>query len=219
MAERGEVAGVEDAYIHFNNLGGSTFDIMVGQFQTSDPLMKRELRLTYEDYLIYKTKVGDSQTNLTYDRGVMVTYGIESTGTDLVGMVVNGNGKPEAGEDRKFDHDKYKNFGFRIIQDIGESLPVGYYFTPGRNSAASATKNKVLYHGPDWSGQRHVRPDLPVPAARTPTRPSSPTPPNRDRGHGGRTGLSPRSGTVPATTSPCCTTTSIRTWTPTTTRP
>ena len=58
MSETGEVAGVEDAYMHFNDLGGVPFDIMVGQFQTCDPLMKRELRLTYEDYLIYKTRVG-----------------------------------------------------------------------------------------------------------------------------------------------------------------
>ena len=96
MDERGEVAGVEDAYIHFNNIGGVPFDIMVGQFQTSDPLMKRELRLTYEDYNIYGTAIGQSAIKLTYDRGVMLTYDIESTGTGLVGLVVNGNGKPDA---------------------------------------------------------------------------------------------------------------------------
>jgi hypothetical protein len=50
MSEKGEVAGVEDAYVHFNNLFGADFDLMVGQFQVSDPLFKRELRLTYEDY-------------------------------------------------------------------------------------------------------------------------------------------------------------------------
>lgn len=31
-----------------------------------------ELRLTYEDYNIYKTSIGQSMTNLTYDRGVVV---------------------------------------------------------------------------------------------------------------------------------------------------
>lgn len=149
MDERGEVAGVEDAYIHFNNLGGSTFDIMIGQFQTSDPLMKRELRLTYEDYNIYKTKIGDSQTNLTYDRGVMLTYDIESTGTGLVGLVVNGNGKPDAGEDRKFDQDKYKNFAFRISQDIGDYFGVGYYIYSGEELGGVGYKNKILYNGVD----------------------------------------------------------------------
>jgi len=58
LSERGEVAGIEDAYIHFDNVWGANLDIMAGQFQTSDPLMKRELRLTYEDYMIYKTNIG-----------------------------------------------------------------------------------------------------------------------------------------------------------------
>jgi hypothetical protein len=151
MDERGEVAGVEDAYIHFNNIGGRQFDIMIGQFQTSDPLMKRELRLTYEDYNIYRTRIGDSQTNLTYDRGVMVTYDFESTGTGLVGLVVNGNGKPDAGDDRKFDTDKYKNFGFRINQAIGDPMSLGYYFYSGMEKAIGGVgaKNELIYHGPD----------------------------------------------------------------------
>jgi len=153
MDERGEVAGVEDAYIHFNNLGGHQFDIMVGQFQTSDPLMKRELRLTYEDYSIYKENIGASQTDLTYDRGVMVTYDFESSGTGLVGMVVNGNGKPAAGNDRKFDTDKYKNYGARIIQSIGDPLSVGYFFYSGQEKEATGVEatNSLIYHGPDFA--------------------------------------------------------------------
>ena len=38
MSERGEIAGIEDAYIHFDNVFGTNLDIMVGQFQTSDPI-------------------------------------------------------------------------------------------------------------------------------------------------------------------------------------
>ncbi len=152
MDERGEVAGIEDAYVHFNNIGGVPFDIMIGQFQTSDPLMKRELRLTYEDYNIYRTKVGDSNIDLTYDRGIMVTYDIESTGTGLVGMLVNGNGKPDAGDDRKFDTDNFKNFGFRLIQSIGDPLSLGYFFYSGQEMDlnAGSAKNKVTFHGPDF---------------------------------------------------------------------
>ncbi|MCB1183099.1 hypothetical protein KDM41_06685 [bacterium] len=154
MNERGEVAGIEDAYIHFNNVGGRPFDIMVGQFQTSDPLMKRELRLTYEDYLAYKTKIGDSRTTLTYDRGLMMTYDIESTGTGLVGMVVNGNGKPEAGDDHRFDDDGYKNYGLRLTQALGEFLSVGYFGYTGREETAPIGSdptftNKLSWHGPD----------------------------------------------------------------------
>ena len=95
LSEMGEIAGVEDAYIHFNDLFGADFDLMVGQFQVSDPLFKRELRLTYADYHIYKVRVGDTVTNLTYDRGVMFSLGTD-IGLDAFFSVVNGNGKGEA---------------------------------------------------------------------------------------------------------------------------
>lgn len=152
MNERGEVAGIEDAYIHFDNVRGSQLDILVGQFQTSDPLMKRELRLTYEDYMVYKTSIGLSETNLAYDRGVMLMYGIPSTGTDIMAMVVNGNGKPHA-VDRRLDKDNYKNFGVRLLQGLGDKLSFGAYFYTGKEeiSAADGTirDNSITYFGPD----------------------------------------------------------------------
>ncbi|MBD3235933.1 MAG: hypothetical protein GF330_04455 [Candidatus Eisenbacteria bacterium] len=151
MSERGEVAGIEDAYVHFNDLAGQPLDLMVGQFQTSDPLMKRELRMTFEDYEIYKRKVGDSGVNLTYDRGFMATYTIEPTGTDLVAMLVNGNGKDEAGDDHKFDSDDFKNGGARISQAVGEFGSLGGFVYFGREEAASGAENEVLYWGPDLS--------------------------------------------------------------------
>jgi hypothetical protein len=153
MDERGEVAGVEDAYIHFNNIGGRPWDIMVGQFQTSDPLMKRELRLTYEDYNIYKRAIGQSSITLTYDRGVMTTYDFESTGTGLIGLVVNGNGKPDADENHRYDQDRYKNFGFKVTQDVGDLLGLGYYYYQGKelDLGGSGVKNEVTYHGPDFT--------------------------------------------------------------------
>ncbi|MFP4547184.1 MAG: hypothetical protein ACLFQM_03565 [Fidelibacterota bacterium] len=155
LSERGEVAGLEDAYIHFNNIRGMEMDLMVGQFQTCDPLMKRELRLTFEDYMIYKRKIGNSRTNLAYDRGIILTYGIEKTGTDLVAMVVNGNGIPHAGPDKMFDDDKYKNFGLRIAQGIGENIGVGgfvYYGKEAQLDIGGMPKdmtNEMLYYGPD----------------------------------------------------------------------
>ncbi len=151
MSERGEVAGIEDAYVHFNNIGGSEFDIMVGQFQTSDPLMKRELRLTFEDYQLYKYKPGLSGIDLTYDRGVMFVYGISKTGTDLIMSVTNGNGKDPADPDtKKFDSDNYKNIGFRVAQGIGENLTIGGFYYTGKERLAS-TDNTVQYVGPDFN--------------------------------------------------------------------
>ncbi len=124
FSERGEVAGVEDAFIMFNNLFGSELDVYLGQFQVCDPLFKRELRLTLEDYQIYRTKVGNSNINLTYDRGVMLTYGFD-TGTDLTLEVVNGSGIGAADVLRNFDNDKYKNLFGRISQDVGSFMRIG----------------------------------------------------------------------------------------------
>lgn len=155
MYEAGEVAGIEDAYIHFDNVFGSNLDIMVGQFQTCDPLMKRELRLTYEDYWIYKVRVGSSRNNLTYDRGVILSYDIEKTGTGLVGMIVNGNGKPQAVDD-KFDNDQYKNIGLRLSQSITEGLRIGGFYYQGQEAkyhVGGRSMNETVYYGLDVSFQ------------------------------------------------------------------
>ena len=149
LSEYGEVAGVEDAYLHFNDLFGQPLDIMVGQFQTSDPLMKRELRLTYEDYQIYKQRIGASQTSLAYDRGVLVSYDIAATKTGLLAMVVNGNGIPEA-EAGVYDRDDRKNLVGRITQDLGEIAMLGGFYYDGREQLDFG-ENEVTYWGVDGS--------------------------------------------------------------------
>jgi hypothetical protein len=151
MNETGEVAGIEDAYIHFDNVFGTNLDVMVGQFQTCDPLMKRELRLTYEDYMIYKTKVGLSGTNLTYDRGVILAYGIDKTGTDLIAQIVNGNGKGEA-ENHKFDNNSFKNVGLKLHQNISDIGSIGLFYYTGKDTeyfAGGESENEIMYYGPD----------------------------------------------------------------------
>jgi hypothetical protein len=148
MDERGEVAGVEDAFVYFNNLLGRELDISAGQFQVSDPLFKRELRLTYEDYQIYKTRVGDSTVNLTYDRGFIFSYS-PLGGTDLVMELLNGNGKAPAGEDGgAFDDDSFKNILLRGSQDLMEGLRLGAFYYYGRHTADEIT-NRTNYWGID----------------------------------------------------------------------
>lgn len=151
MSERGEVAGVEDAILHFDDLFDTGLDVAVGQFQTSDPLMKRELRLTFEDYVLYKAKPGMSGTDLTYDRGLMMGYGIESSGTDFVATITNGNGVGEADEHRQFDADNHKNVGLRVMQGLGERVSVGFFGYKGRDffGPAGATANDITWVGPD----------------------------------------------------------------------
>ncbi len=143
--ERGEVAGLEDAYIHFKNIGNSAFDLMIGQFQVSDPLFKRELRLTFEDYQIYRIHPGDSKANLTYDRGIIATYGFDF-GLDLVAMAVNGNGINPA-ENRLFDSDNSKNFAFRATQNTGVGR-IGAFVYSG-NESNGINENNISIYGPD----------------------------------------------------------------------
>lgn len=136
FSERGEVAGIEDAFVMFNNLFGSDLDFYIGQFQVSDPLFKRELRLTFEDYQIYRTKVGESNVNLTYDRGIMFTFGFP-TKTDFTLEILNGSGIGEANPLRNFDSDKYKNFVFRASQDIGDNFRLGGFAYLGKEEQKS----------------------------------------------------------------------------------
>lgn len=104
--EHGEV-GVEDAFVQRNDLGGKPIDLVLGQFQVSDPLFKRELRLELEDYAIYRARIGDTRADLTYDRGVLATW--SPSRFDFAAAVVNGTGKRAADDGERFDTDAPKN--------------------------------------------------------------------------------------------------------------
>ena len=146
MSERGEVAGLEDAYIQFTDLVGTGVSLMVGQFQASDPMFKRELRLEYEDYQPYRVRVGDARADLTYDRGVMAV-GSPWEGADVAVLMVNGRGLEEADEARFFDRDSGKNFGLRLSQELGP-LRLGGYGYFGTESA-DGVDDRIRIWGPD----------------------------------------------------------------------
>ena len=138
----------------FNNLFNIDLDLYVGQFQISDPLFKRELRLTLEDYQLYKSTPGLSDANLTYDKGIMLTLGLE-TGTDIILEVVNGNGLVNADASHLFDKDDYKSVVGRVSQDIGDFLRIGAFAYTGAEDQISDNlgnvKNNVFIWGPDAS--------------------------------------------------------------------
>jgi hypothetical protein len=152
FSERGEVAGMEDAFIMFNNLFNEDLDLYVGQFQVSDPLFKRELRLTFEDYQIYRTKPGLTSSNLTYDRGLMLTYGLPS-GTDIILEILNGTGIGAANSFKIFDDDRYKNFFGRISQDVTEGVRIGAFGYYGKENLednfSRKFTNSFFMWGPD----------------------------------------------------------------------
>ncbi len=146
FSERGSVAGIEDAFIMFNNVLSDKIDLDLygGQFQVSDPLFKRELRTELEDYKIYSVTPGRSFANLKYDRGLMFTYGAP-TKTDLTLEVINGSGI-----DTKdvFDVDKHKNFLLRASQEITPYLRVGGFGYYGKEQPDSVS-NELYMAGAD----------------------------------------------------------------------
>ncbi len=124
ILEEGDVGKIEDAFLFFNDLFGSELDFSIGQFQVSDPVFKRELRLTRADYLIYKVRPGLSNIDLTYDRGIMLSYGT-ATNTDIIFEVVNGSGIGTPFGNGNFDRDKYKNVFGRVLQGITDEFRIG----------------------------------------------------------------------------------------------
>lgn len=146
MSERGEVAGLEDAYIQFTDVAGSGVALLVGQFQVSDPLFKRELRLEYEDYQPYRVRVGLAAADLTYDRGVMAVWSPRE-GTDVSAQLVTGRGLNHASANRQYDGDDAKSTMVRISQDVGP-VRVGAFGYRGYE-VASGTRNTITMWGPD----------------------------------------------------------------------
>jgi len=141
FSERGEIAGLEDALLVYTDFLGTGINLTLGQFAVSDPLFKSELRYTLEPYKIYSAKPGTSTTDLKYDKGLVFDKGF-STGTTVVGQIVNGNGIGEADNGYLFDKDKYKNFMLRVNQEIGQFITIGFFGYTGREEI-----NDVIYAG------------------------------------------------------------------------
>ena len=148
LSERGEIAGLEDAYLQFTDIGGSGVSVMAGQFQVSDPLFKRELRLTFEDYQLYRIRMGDARADLTYDRGIMVPFSPWKNGSWTLG-VVNGQGLRDATEARQYDRDNSKNLFARYSHSLGR-LRLGAFGFYGREDANDVS-NEIVWFGPDAS--------------------------------------------------------------------
>lgn len=146
MTERGEVAGLEDAYVQFTDIGGSGISAIVGQFQVSDPLFKRELRLQYEDYQAYRVRVGAAVADLTYDRGILLSYSPWGGG-DLTASIVNGQGLRPAAENRHYDRDNDKPVALRYSQELGP-IRVGAYGYLANERTLGET-DRITIWGPD----------------------------------------------------------------------
>lgn len=150
LFERGEVGGVEDAFLYVNDIGSAPVDVAVGQFQVSDPMFKRELRLPIDDYVVYRARVGLQTTDLTYDRGVMAIA--DAAGFTLTAEAVNGNGRGEADDSRRLDNNGFKNLFGHLTRDLGPNLrlgAMGYYGRSDGEAAVDTLTNTTWMFGGD----------------------------------------------------------------------
>ena len=162
LAEKGDNGSiiVEDAWFSHDDLFGSGVGMQLGQFQVSDLMFPHEVRLTFQDYMVYR------MAGLTYDRGAM--FGIPAGPIDLSVGMVNGNGIEEnytinspgyKRPDHMFDSDSGKSIFGRIGGDLG-GVNIGLFGYSGsqKNTINGGTESggrdtdKISY-GIDLSGK------------------------------------------------------------------
>ncbi len=146
MDEFGEVAGAEDAFLYYNDAWGRPLDFALGQFQVSDPLFKRELRLPVDDYMIYRLHVGEQPATLAYDRGRMMVA--SPSLARMTFEVLNGGGLGAAADGR-YDDDPNKNLFLHATRDLGTRLRLGALGYWGRQHRAGAATNELWMAGGD----------------------------------------------------------------------
>jgi hypothetical protein len=114
---------IEDAWFRYDDILGSKVAMQLGQFQVSDLMFPREVRLSFQDYYAYRA------AGITYDRGVLFDRAFGPI--DIALGAVNGNGIIDnysinspgyRRPDHMFDNDSRKSVFGRIGTEIG---PVG----------------------------------------------------------------------------------------------
>jgi len=146
LFERGEFGGFEDAVLIYNRVAGLPVSASAGQFQVTDVMFKRELRLMFEDYAVYRARLGDEPANLTYDRGLLATADV--AGFALTGELLNGNGIGAADASRHFDDNSFKNLAGYLTRDLTGFLRAGAFGYYGSSDSEGAS-NTVRMLGAD----------------------------------------------------------------------
>lgn len=126
---------VEDAWLAYGDLFGSGISLQLGQFQVSDLMFPREVRLTFQDFIAYRL------AGITYDRGVLLGRDIGPVSLEV--GAVNGDGVDEsfainspglARPDRLFDRNTQKSVFGRVGVGAG-TVSVGLFGLTGRRPA------------------------------------------------------------------------------------
>jgi hypothetical protein len=148
LLERGEFGGFEDAVLIYSGVAGLPVTASVGQFQVTDVMFKRELRLMFEDYAVYRARLGDEPANLTYDRGLLASADVAGFG--VTGELLNGNGIDAADASRRFDDNAFKNLAGYVTRDLTGFLRLGAFGYYGSSDSEGAS-NTVRMLGADGS--------------------------------------------------------------------
>ncbi|WP_323844733.1 hypothetical protein [Microbulbifer magnicolonia] len=139
FAEKGENGSViiEDAWVRYDDVYCSKIGMQLGQFQVSDLMFPRELRLTFQDYMVYR------MANITYERGMLLERDFDPF-TIALGAV-NGNGIEESFNinspgyrrpDRLFDNNNSKSLFGRLGAEIGP-VSAGLFGLTGKRDGAT----------------------------------------------------------------------------------
>ena len=161
MAEKG-VNGetlVEDAWFRHANVFGTGIGMQLGQFQLSDLMFPREVRLPFQDFMPYR------MAGVTYDRGVLFDRDLGPF--ELALGLSNGNGITDnlninspgyRRPDKMFDNDGSKTVFGRIGTDIGP-VTAGLFGLDGEQRSIAAG-NAGLTRGAHDSDKRVLGLDL-----------------------------------------------------------
>jgi hypothetical protein len=128
---------LEDAWFRHDDAFGTGIGAQLGQFQISDLMFPREVRLTFQDFQVYR------MAGVTYDRGLILD---REVGPFKLAMgLVNGNGIEENFDlnspgyrrpDKLFDNDSGKVAFGRVGMDAGP-IAVGLFGLTGEQKSAT----------------------------------------------------------------------------------
>lgn len=134
---------IEDAWLSYQDIAGTGISGMLGQFQVSDLMFPREVRLTFQDYYAYRA------AGITYDRGIILDRGFGPV--EVAVGAVNGNGIHQnfsisspgyQRPDKLFDNDARKSLFARVGGELGP-VSLGLFGLTGKQKSAAGFAGTV----------------------------------------------------------------------------
>lgn len=128
---------IEDAWFRHDDVFATGVGAQLGQFQISDLMFPREVRLTFQDFYVYRA------AGITYDRGVILDRGFGPV--EVAVGAVNGSGIEQnfaidspgyRRPDRLFDNDSSKTYFGRAGLAVGP-VNLGLFGLTGQQRSAT----------------------------------------------------------------------------------